>query len=211
VLFGGASGGGSLADTWEFDGANWSQVTTTVAPSARSGHVLAYDGARDRMVVCGGDGNWNSTDPWELLPAATAAWARHGRGCSGSAGTPSLDRTGNALPALGSTFPLQFTSLPAQPGALYLAFGFGIAQWNGAPLPLDLGPTGLSACKLWIAPEPGAALLLLHPGGSSNFPLAIPANPALADVRVALQALVLDVAAPNGFGTVTNAGVLTLH
>jgi hypothetical protein len=78
-------------------------------------------------------------------------------------------------------------------------------------LPIDLAAAGLPSCKLWIAPEPGAALLLPHPGSSLNFPLAIPAIPALADLRVALQAFVFDATAPNGIGAVTNAGVMTLH
>lgn len=43
-----------LADTWEFDGANWSQVLSS-GPSARKSS-LAYDAARQRVVMAGGVG-----------------------------------------------------------------------------------------------------------------------------------------------------------
>jgi hypothetical protein len=110
-----------------------------------------------------------------------------------------------------AVFPLQFTSLPAACGWLYLAFGLGIAQWNGAALPISLDPFGLMSCMLWIAPEPGYAALIPHAGSSRNHPLAIPGDPALAGTRVAMQAFVFDAASPNGLGAVTNAAVATLH
>ena len=40
VLFGGANGGGSLADTWEWDGTNWSRRNPTSSPSARYAHLM---------------------------------------------------------------------------------------------------------------------------------------------------------------------------
>ncbi|HLQ38258.1 MAG TPA: hypothetical protein VK348_10670, partial [Planctomycetota bacterium] len=166
---------------------------------------LAFDSGRGRIVMFGG----GVQDTWELLPPTTPTWTRHGLGCSSSAGTPALDRAPGALPALGTTFPLQFTALPAQPGALLLAFGFGIARWNGNALPIDLGATGLPGCKLWI--EPGAGIVIGHGGGSGSFPLAIPNHAALAGVLIAAQALVFDPAAGNGIGVVTNAGVMRLN
>src|SRR5262249_50059757 len=47
VLFGGASGSNLFADTWIWDGTEWTQVADT-GPAARSGHSLAYDSARNR-------------------------------------------------------------------------------------------------------------------------------------------------------------------
>ena len=204
VLFGG-SRNGYLADTWEFDGANWAQIGIAVgkAPAGRYGHALTYDSLRGRAVLFGGFGIGASgylADTWELQPTAAATWTRYGRGCGGSAGTPLFDLLSNALPVLGSGFPLQFTSLPATPGVLYLGFGFGIARWNGSALPIDLVAFGLPTCKLWIAPEPGAAVIILHAGGSWNYSLAIPPDPGLRGLRIDMQALVLDAASPNGIG-----------
>ncbi|MBI3072179.1 MAG: hypothetical protein HYY84_08670 [Deltaproteobacteria bacterium] len=52
---GGINGGPPLADTWEWDGTNWSSVTTTTAPPARSFATFAYDSVRRKGVLYGGD------------------------------------------------------------------------------------------------------------------------------------------------------------
>ena len=41
-------------DTWAWNGTAWASVTTTSPPSARSGHAMAYDSTRRRLVVFGG-------------------------------------------------------------------------------------------------------------------------------------------------------------
>jgi hypothetical protein len=65
VLFGGASGSHLLADTWTWDGTEWTQVADT-GPAARSGHALAYDDARERVVLFGGSTAANPFgDTWE--------------------------------------------------------------------------------------------------------------------------------------------------
>ena len=55
TLFGGAQqSGGSLADTWEWDGTNWVQAASSFVPAARYGHGMAYDSTRGYIVMCGG-------------------------------------------------------------------------------------------------------------------------------------------------------------
>ncbi|HTU60404.1 MAG TPA: kelch repeat-containing protein, partial [Polyangiales bacterium] len=58
VMFGGhATSPGvneELADTWAWDGRNWTQFPTTQAPPARSEHALAFDPERGRVVLFGG-------------------------------------------------------------------------------------------------------------------------------------------------------------
>ncbi len=68
VLFGGKRSGGSLfADTWEWDGTEWSEWggINTTTPPARSYHALAYDAARGKVVLFGGRGNSYFGDTWE--------------------------------------------------------------------------------------------------------------------------------------------------
>lgn len=72
VLFGGAqtSMGGTLlhfADTWEWDGSSWSARFTTSYPPPRTAHAMAYDEARQRVVLFGGY-NFGGFlgDTWEL-------------------------------------------------------------------------------------------------------------------------------------------------
>jgi len=58
VLFGGIGPSGYLADTWEWDGSAWTNVTPAgsppVGPSARSEHAMAFDSARNRSILFGG-------------------------------------------------------------------------------------------------------------------------------------------------------------
>lgn len=246
VLFGGGDRlNNMLADTWQYDGTTWTQVATAGAPPARINHAMTFDPVRGVTVVTGGWDNVTPlTDTWELsgstwtrspatlglvgreatfdaergrslvvgtgvfelVEPAVPTWTRLGRGCSGSAGTPSLAAPANAAPALGTVFPLQLTRLPGSPGAAFLGFGFGLARRNGAALPLDLGVFGLSGCELWV--EPWTGLLVMHPGTALTYPLAVPANPVLAGLAFTVQALVFDAAATNGIGALTNAGVL---
>ncbi|HOW51039.1 MAG TPA: hypothetical protein PLV42_03220 [bacterium] len=63
VLFGGSSGG---SETWEWDGANWTQKNPATRPPTRSGHAVAYDSARGKVVLFGGDnGTVSNNETWE--------------------------------------------------------------------------------------------------------------------------------------------------
>jgi hypothetical protein len=59
VLFGGYRDGSFNDETWEWDGCSWGEKVPTDPegdgnPSARSGHSMAYDSARGRVVLFGG-------------------------------------------------------------------------------------------------------------------------------------------------------------
>jgi hypothetical protein len=56
VLFGGAGASDVLADTWEWDGENWTQMADS-GPPARSSHAMAYDVQRNQTVLFGGVGS----------------------------------------------------------------------------------------------------------------------------------------------------------
>ena len=90
VLFGGAAEGGALlGDTWEWDGAAWTDVTPAppaASPDARRSHAMAFDATIGRVVLFGGEtaagrsGDtwlWNGTE-WERVPALAAPSARRG-------------------------------------------------------------------------------------------------------------------------------------
>jgi hypothetical protein len=62
-----------LDTTWVWDGAQWNDVTAPGAPSPRCDSALAYNIARDRIVMFGGDDCTNLTqynDTWEWDGAA---------------------------------------------------------------------------------------------------------------------------------------------
>ncbi|MCA2978775.1 MAG: hypothetical protein INH37_10850, partial [Myxococcaceae bacterium] len=55
VLCGGFGTSGRLSDTWEWDGATWTQRSPSTSPPARSGHAMATLGTK--VVLFGGFGN----------------------------------------------------------------------------------------------------------------------------------------------------------
>ncbi|MCB0018754.1 MAG: hypothetical protein KDE09_13270 [Anaerolineales bacterium] len=74
VLFGGGLrflGGAfynwdSLADTWEWDGQAWHQMTPTVKPAPRVSHQMAFDPIRNVTVLFGGQSDGIAlADTWE--------------------------------------------------------------------------------------------------------------------------------------------------
>jgi hypothetical protein len=69
VLFGGNGaaslfGPGYLNDTWVWDGSNWTKKSPPTSPSARFGHVMAYDSAHGQMVLFGGTSANLFGDTW---------------------------------------------------------------------------------------------------------------------------------------------------
>lgn len=57
VMFGGQAAGTNVNfdDTWEFDGVDWHQVTTTTRPPAQNSAAIAYDTSRHLVVLFAGD------------------------------------------------------------------------------------------------------------------------------------------------------------
>ncbi|MFN0134417.1 MAG: kelch repeat-containing protein [Phycisphaerales bacterium] len=73
VLFGGA-GAGYFNDTWEWDGAAWTQRITPASPSGRFGHSIAYDSLRAVVVLFGGrSATATLSDTWEYNGATWIA------------------------------------------------------------------------------------------------------------------------------------------
>jgi hypothetical protein len=70
-----------LADTWEWDGQAWEDVTPkSGGPGDRSGHAMAYDAARGRVVLFGGNSQqtweWDGTAWHDVTPAGPSPSAR---------------------------------------------------------------------------------------------------------------------------------------
>ena len=128
----------------------------------------------------------------------------YGQGCPGSGSlVPAIGHTGTV--ALGSTS-FAVTAGNALGGApALLALGASNASWLGIPEALALG----GGCNIYQAIALAFAFGLSGSGpggGAVSVPLAIPNNPALAGASLYLQWLIVDPAAPNGFGVVTTQG-----
>lgn len=78
VVYGGWSGGGPLGDSWamNLDGTPaWTQLAPAgPTPAPRLGHIAAYDSARDRMVIYGGDSYGELNDIWAMSFAGNGTW-----------------------------------------------------------------------------------------------------------------------------------------
>lgn len=83
VLFGGGvvNNQNSLADTWEWNGANWTRIVTPTNPGARTCSVMWFDAAAGKVVMFGGIrmgyGGSDLADTWtydgvDWQPVATA-------------------------------------------------------------------------------------------------------------------------------------------
>jgi cysteine-rich repeat protein len=86
------------ADTWEWNGAQWREVTPIVSPPSRSLHALAYDPRRHRVVLFGGtsvrfgalDDTWEyDGTTWQRVPTPTSP---SGRTSVAMTWDPQLDR-----------------------------------------------------------------------------------------------------------------------
>ena len=89
VMFGGENSGGTLADTWEYDGLRWRQITIPAGtgPTARSGAAGAFDVLRGVTVLFGGE---TAAGPTDETWTYDGAWHR-----AEGAGPPA--RTGHAM------------------------------------------------------------------------------------------------------------------
>jgi MYXO-CTERM domain-containing protein len=150
VLFAGRRGEVAAVGTWEWDGNDWIDRTpapTAKSPSARAGVSLAYDSARKKVLLFGGNGpagtNWaDLSDTWE--------WD----------GTVWVEKKPSAHPSPRSDAPMAFD---AAHGEVLLHGGLA-ADANGA---LPLGDTWTWNGSNWTKRTPASA-----PGPRNGFGLA---------------------------------------
>jgi len=135
VLFGGVDtsgpGGSFVAkgDTWEWDGTAWTSFGTT-GPSARESSAMAYDSARQKIVLFGGDnGSPRLGDTWERTGTT---WAQV------FASGPSA-RSGHAMVYAGSCGTVLFGGYDNTVGSKNDTWGWDGTQW------IQLASSGPSA------------------------------------------------------------------
>ena len=96
MLFSGHDGNQPLADTWEWNGAGWTQIQAVTSLVARWGHSVVYDFARARTLLFGGMqvGFTTLADTWEYDSLAPAAFldaaANNGFGALSNAGIATI-------------------------------------------------------------------------------------------------------------------------
>ncbi len=177
-------------DTWEWDGANWTQRLTTVVPRPRKNPRAAYDRELRRTVLFGGD---SYADTWTYGAVRQTTVESFGRACPGSQGEMGLTAVGT--PSLGNRhFALRVSS--ARGGVTAAA--------------------ALSATRVQL-PLPGHCILyvqdpLIYPRptdsrGVADLPLPIPTVPALVGADLFVQGIALDPGGPIVGAAVLSAGL----
>ena len=128
VLFGGEKCANKLCtsltnlnDTWEWNGSNWTQMSTSTAPSPRLGMQMAFDAARQVVVLFGGT-NCSASCTTVTEYADTWEW----NGTTWAQKTPATSPTGR------DSYGLAYDSLR---GTTILFGGYGSSgdtwEWNG--------------------------------------------------------------------------------
>ncbi len=167
LLFGGTSGNNvALGDTWQWNGAHWTQACTQppcvqLQPPARFAHALAYDSARNVIVLFGGQqGGTLFDDTWE--------W-------DGARWFPKKVPDGTITPSARSRHAMAFD---AKRGKTVLFGGVGNAElsdtweWDGTTwqaMPRAVHPAARAYGMLAYDPKAGATFLFGGAGGATNF------------------------------------------
>ena len=159
VLLGGFPVTGAIADTWEWDGAEWTQVADT-GPVARALNGLAYDAVREQVVLFGGADNagnvlddtwaWDGTE-WTQL-ADTGPEARYVHAMT-------FDVAGQRV--------LVFGGLSAPPASAALADTWA---WDGAAW-TEVAHFGPPAAEAASAECDGLTVLLFGGGIATSSPI----------------------------------------
>jgi cysteine-rich repeat protein len=70
VLYGGLASGNGLTDTWQWANNTWTSLAPAINPGPHYAHAMAYDSARDRVVLFGGNitTTTKTNDIWEWQP-----------------------------------------------------------------------------------------------------------------------------------------------
>jgi arylsulfatase A-like enzyme len=137
------------------------------------------------------------------LARLKADYMPFGSGCKGQGGVPRLELVGGKLPRLGQSFTIEMAGIAPKATAAVGVAGLSSTFFGNSPLPIDLTPTGMLGCKLFISVDLPAALSLS--GGRARWSLAIPASPLLLGARFYQQGLVLELGA-NSAGKIVTAG-----
>ncbi len=207
VLFGGQVSIATIfEDAWEWNGAVWNQVLQTgTVPPGRGTFGMAFDIARDRIVLFGGEDplglNKEQGRTWEWPQANDAATDRYlGVGCIGTADRPCLTTTG-PTPRLGTTWSCRLERAPASGvPALDLAFALLDLGVPIAPIPLDL--IGMDGCELRVA-NADFTIVVPTSNGQGDWSIPLPDDASLAGTPFAHQVVALDANA-NAFGLTTS-------
>ena len=142
VLFGGYGSlpTVNLGDTWEWNGSAWTQRTPAVSPPARTLHALAFDSARNRTVLFGGQGGvslladtweWDGSSWTQITSGSVAAREGHALAYDALRGRTVLFG-GRDIDPHGDTWEWDGTSWTLRPTAAHPSARIASVAWDDA-------------------------------------------------------------------------------
>src|SRR5262249_8367658 len=148
-------GVGNDGTVWQWRGTRVSRPPASGATARGNPRAVTYDRARRRLLrLTDGQPVASAVTAFREFATAAATFAPLGSGCAGPLGLPALAAFAGSTPRIGQSFQLRLTSIPDGPSnRVFGLIGTTATAWNGAPLPLALGPLGAPACSLFVAPE----------------------------------------------------------
>ena len=191
VIVHGGNGGSSSNTTWQFDGANWTEISTN-GVGCRNGGMHWIDTLGRAVYGPCNEANGARNRTRTHGPSSQPVVSAYGAGCSGIGGAP-LQLTADSDPWVG--LPVSGTCVnmsPAAPVKLAI-WGFGSSAIPVTGV-LGAGP-GCSLLNTADLVQPS-----ISPTATFTAGLPIPPSPALTGASLYLQAGELDVA-PANFAT----------
>lgn len=180
-------------ETWEWDGAAWTQVVVAASPPGRVGHGMVYEAAWQRVLVFGGD--YFHGDTWLYGSQPRAEAAPFGTGCGAGPSLPALAATPPALGASAMLLDL-VDGPPAAPCLL------AVATASRA--------TPVGTCTVHLDGVISSTFHVSNGSGFASRRIVIPPLVPLRGLQVFAQGFALDATAPPPGLATTNALRLTV-
>lgn len=197
ILFGGNTGQ-NVAETWQWDGTNWTQITPLIGqPAPRTETALAYSADDQQLMFFGGDNGGGLPDTWIAGNSTTT----YGAGC----GSPTLGFVpGPTPPYVGQTATATITNASTPIAAV--AIGLSREFFGPFPLPLPLSSYGMTGCDMWQSSDIVGLPVGVQMPSSLSFTVALPNVQGLVGRHLYGQAFAF---APmqNPLGVVASNGV----
>lgn len=193
----GGNGGNSSNKTWQFDGTDWSEITTN-GVGCRNGGMWWIDTLGKAVYGPCNETNGARNRTRSHGPQTVASTTSYGTGCNGQAGT-ALSLAADNDPWVGLTFSATCTDMSA-------ASPIKLSIWGGATPGAPI--TGV------LGAGPGCTLLTtavlvqvdIASATSATTTFSIPADPSLMGAQISLQAGEVDL----GPGNLATSNGLTL-
>lgn len=196
VIVHGGKGGSSIDVTYEFDGVDWTDVSSAGAPSCRNGGAEWVSALNVGVAGPMSENNGARNRVWHHGPQTWGSFTVMGTDCPTSAPQTATISSPD-MPSINATLDIDFGDLT--PGtATFAILGWSDTFLGAIPLPIALAtylPSSGAGCFLQISNDAGS-LFLVPTGTSATLSLSFPNDPGLVGVIFYVQGIQIELGAP---------------